>query len=391
MMTKSIFTILITCLSFTIHAQGIEFVQVTWQEALEMAKKENKLLFVDSYAKWCGPCKKMAKYEFVKPEVGEVYNRNFVNLKLDMESKNGRTFDSKYPVSAYPTMFFLNGDGEIVKKVKGGKKGKQLISMANAVLRSYDTSGQFKEKYDAGDRSYEVVYSYVDALNKASKPSLKISNDYLKSNPEINEEQLLKFYHVATIEADSKIFDNLVDNKKKVIQLVTEDEYNRTIKTACQNTVNKAIEYEAPSLLEEAVDKAKKGLTEDAEVFALESELKYYSRIKDSQKYGKAAKSIAKHYLKDSPEKLKPLILEMQDRFRKDDKILDQSIDLAKKYYKKIGSSESAIVYAKSLMVGDNQKEAAEVLREGLEEAKKKGEATRALEMLLKVVEAEKS
>jgi len=389
-MTKSIFTIFFAIISFTLVGQGIEFVEVTWQEALEQAKQENKLLFVDSYAKWCGPCKRMAKHEFVKPEVGDVYNSNFVNLKLDMESKNGRTFDSKYPVSAYPTMFFLNGDGEVVKKVKGGKKAQQLISMAQGVLKSYDTSGQFKEKYDAGDRSYEVVYNYVEALNKASKPSLKISNEYLKSNPEISKEQKLKFYFVATVDADSKIFEKMAKNKNAIIELVSEKSYNRKVRTACQNTVEKAIEFETESLLDEAVDKSK-NLTKDADVFALECKLKYYSNIKNNKEYADASKSVFKHYLKSDQKKLKSLIVEMQKRFKKDEEMIKQSVDFSKKYYKKAKSTESVIVYAKSLVLVDKYDDAIKILNKGIEEAKKNGEATRPLEVLLSAVEKKKA
>ncbi len=39
-----------------INAQGIEFFKGTWEEALAEAKKQDKILFVDAYAKWCGPC-----------------------------------------------------------------------------------------------------------------------------------------------------------------------------------------------------------------------------------------------------------------------------------------------------------------------------------------------
>lgn len=37
--------------------QGIQFADLTWQDALKKAKKENKIIFVDIYATWCGPCK----------------------------------------------------------------------------------------------------------------------------------------------------------------------------------------------------------------------------------------------------------------------------------------------------------------------------------------------
>lgn len=390
-MTKSIFTVFLLAIAFSSFGQGIEFVHVTWQEALEQAKAERKLLFVDSYAQWCGPCKRMAKQEFVKAEVGDVYNSNFVNLKLDMETPNGRTFDSSYPVSAYPTMFFLNGDGEVVKKIKGGKKAEQLIQMARTVLKSYDTSGEFKEKYDAGDRSYDVVYNYVDALNRASKPSLRISNLYLKSNPEITEEQKLKFYFVATVDADSKIFETMTSNKNEIIKLVTEKKYNEKIRSACQKTIEKAIEFETESLLDEAISKASNNLTQDAEVFVLESKLKYYSNIKDNKLYGDAANSLSKIYLKESPKKVKMLIADIQKKFKKDDALLKRSVDIAKKFNKQEKTDESTMVYAKSLMLVEKYDDAVKVINKGIKQATKDGKQTRSLEMLLKVVQKKRA
>ena len=77
-------------LGSTCIAQGIEFAHgSTWKEILAKAEKEDKLIFVDAYAEWCGPCKKMAKDVFTQKEVGGYFNANFVNVKMDMEAGEG--------------------------------------------------------------------------------------------------------------------------------------------------------------------------------------------------------------------------------------------------------------------------------------------------------------
>lgn len=53
--------ILLCSFSLSVCAQGITFREGSWKEILAMAKKENKLVFVDNYTSWCGPCKKWQK------------------------------------------------------------------------------------------------------------------------------------------------------------------------------------------------------------------------------------------------------------------------------------------------------------------------------------------
>ena len=75
--------------------EGIKFFEGTWEEALTLAKKEHKIIFVDAYTTWCGPCKQMAKDVFTQKEVGDFYNKSFINVKLDMEKGEGIGFSQK--------------------------------------------------------------------------------------------------------------------------------------------------------------------------------------------------------------------------------------------------------------------------------------------------------
>ena len=103
---------LMMCSSVT--GQGMEFFHGKWEDALKMAQEQNKLIFVDAYTTWCGPCKRMSAQVFPQPEVGTFFNANFINVKMNMEDEQGRKFGSKYPVSAYPTFFWIDPDGNVV-------------------------------------------------------------------------------------------------------------------------------------------------------------------------------------------------------------------------------------------------------------------------------------
>ena len=72
------------------NTTGISFFKGTFEEALVKAKQENKPLFVDFYAVWCVPCKKMAKTVFTQEAVGKYFNEHFISLQLDAEKGEKR-------------------------------------------------------------------------------------------------------------------------------------------------------------------------------------------------------------------------------------------------------------------------------------------------------------
>lgn len=113
---------------------GIHFHKGNWNEALQIAKKENKLIFLDIYATWCGPCKLLKKHTFSNTEVGKFYNQNFVNVSLDGEDGEGTTLAQKYGISGYPTLLFIDGNGNVVAQTVGYHTPKELVKLGNKIL-----------------------------------------------------------------------------------------------------------------------------------------------------------------------------------------------------------------------------------------------------------------
>lgn len=113
---------------------GIGFYSGSWTEALELAKKENKLIFLDLYATWCGPCKMLKSNTFPNPEVGEFFNSNFISLAFDAEKGEGLKIARKYNLTGYPTLLFVNGDGQLVARTMGYHSPEQLIQVGEQVI-----------------------------------------------------------------------------------------------------------------------------------------------------------------------------------------------------------------------------------------------------------------
>ena len=327
---KFIWSILILSFSFTtLLGQGIDFFHGTWEEALEKAQAEEKIIFVDAYTTWCGPCKRMAKNVFTKEEVGDFFNANFVNMKIDMEKKDGIKFGHKYPVAAYPTLFFIDGKGKVVQKVKGAQNVDGFLGLGKSILAKADFSAEYAEAYEAGDRSPELIHKYVKALNKAGKSSGRIVNDYLKTQNDLSTAFNLQFLHDAVVAADSKAFEAYVAQKKNVITLVSASAFQEKVKKACEATLNKAIEFQSRDLMEESKKLMKTHGSEQSEKFAIAADMSYALSAKDAKTFSKAIKIFQKKYVGKNAAKLYNLSVQCQKGFPTDVKLQEEAMKLA--------------------------------------------------------------
>ncbi len=139
-------------------AQGINFQNNSFEELLAKAKKENKILFIDAYAEWCGPCKKMAMYVFPDTSVGEFYNANFINAKIDMEYDEGITIAENYDVVAYPSLLFIDGNGELLHRIVGFQNPEELIIAGKMALNPNTQLYTQIDKYNDGIIDSESLY-----------------------------------------------------------------------------------------------------------------------------------------------------------------------------------------------------------------------------------------
>lgn len=118
------------------NPEGIQFFEGSWDEALALAQKENKLIFLDVYATWCGPCKVLKAKTFPDAEAGRYFNEHFINVSLDGEKGDGIQLARQLKVSAYPSLFMLNTKGEPIVYYAGYLKPEELIQLGKAGIEN---------------------------------------------------------------------------------------------------------------------------------------------------------------------------------------------------------------------------------------------------------------
>ena len=165
--------------------KGIAFVEgKTFEQALAMAKEANKMLFVDCYTSWCGPCKMMATQVFAQKAAGDYFNKEFVSIKIDMEKGEGPTVKNRFGVRAYPTFLFIDQTGKEINRIVGGDRDvDKFIARVKEGLGTNSLSA-LAERYEHGERDTTFLFSYLKALDTAydNKKSAEVAGVLLAGN-----------------------------------------------------------------------------------------------------------------------------------------------------------------------------------------------------------------
>ncbi|MDE5550176.1 MAG: thioredoxin family protein [Bacteroidaceae bacterium] len=169
-MKKITLTLTALIAAVAMMAQGMAFEPegTTLEQASAKAKAENKLIFLDCFTQWCGPCKKMARDVFPQEQVGAFMNSRYVNLKIDMESAYGAPLAKKLQIQAYPTFVIFNANAEEIGRFVGGCAAEDFIK--NVEEKSKDnSSAELQKRWQNGDRDPEFLKTYLATLNASYK------------------------------------------------------------------------------------------------------------------------------------------------------------------------------------------------------------------------------
>jgi len=120
-------------------AQETKVKWYTFEEAVELNKKEQRKIFIDVYTDWCGWCKKMDANTFSNPVIAKILNEDYYAVKFNAEQHGdinfkGHTF--KYIANgnrgyhelaaallqgkmSYPSVAYMNENNELLTAVPG--------------------------------------------------------------------------------------------------------------------------------------------------------------------------------------------------------------------------------------------------------------------------------
>jgi len=287
-------------LSAVAFAQGIKFEETPFKNLLEKAKKENKLVFLDAYTTWCGPCKLMAKNIFPQQEVGEYFNASFVNAKIDMEKGEGLEIAKKYGVKSYPTYLFINGDGEEVHRSLGyTPEAKDFIVIAKDANDPNKRLSTLKQKFEKGDTNPELLKNLA-GLTIYNDPQFatKVLEKYFPQVKMLTQEDV-QMLLTAAQNPDSPMYTMFKERKADIIKVFPEANYNAFDKNVKVSALFKK-SYNAEKKTwddQYFLTEAQKFLSkEEAEKTLQRAKMGRAARAKDFKTYEKLALEVYKDY-----------------------------------------------------------------------------------------------
>lgn len=116
--------------------EEIQFIENSWPEALQRAKAEGKYIFVDGYATWCGPCKKLKATTFKDNKAAAFFNKHFVNVAIDMEKGQGPKLAEKWGLEVYPALFIFDSQGRLIISGEGFLDATEMIEFRQQAIKN---------------------------------------------------------------------------------------------------------------------------------------------------------------------------------------------------------------------------------------------------------------
>ena len=296
----SVLAFLMLTMSLSSSAGGIDFNhELTFDQALDKAKKEGKLIFMDCYTSWCGPCKRLAATVFTDSSVGGYFNDNYVNVKFDMEKGEGTSISTRYQITAYPTLLWLDGNGSIKNKVVGGLDVNGLIAAGRKAADPIpDIIAAMDKKYATGTRDKAFMEDYLKNFKLAGRDYSTILAEYIKQmdQQKWQKESSLAVIYDMTNRYPSPGVDVMISEKAALITKYGAKAYGEKIAKLSEYAISEAKRKGNEKMMEQAVALVKTGGGPNAKQQMAKLQMDFYFNTANATVYDKYVSDYIKKY-----------------------------------------------------------------------------------------------
>ncbi|HMS34849.1 MAG TPA: thioredoxin fold domain-containing protein [Ignavibacteria bacterium] len=202
---KSLLILFILIVTKTTFAEDVSFSNGTYQEILDMAKQQNKIVMIDFVTDWCKWCVETDRKVYTNGDVSAFANEHQINWKIDAEKGEGPDLAKKYGVKGFPTIVFASSDGTEIDRIYGYLPAEQFIVKMKDYNNGVNTLGAIKKMLEADPNDPVANYLMAD----------KMTSNGLEGD--------VKIYLEKTISMDPANDKGYTDDAKFMLAYVKED------------------------------------------------------------------------------------------------------------------------------------------------------------------------
>ena len=112
----------------------IVFREISYSEIFDIAKKENKPVFLYFHFIGCSGCLKMEQTVFVNKQIHDFFNQNFICYSVNISKPDGIETNKIYKGWGVPSFLFLDTDGNIIHSFAGIRTPDEFLQEARNAL-----------------------------------------------------------------------------------------------------------------------------------------------------------------------------------------------------------------------------------------------------------------
>lgn len=352
--------------------------------ALKEAKKTNKMIFVDAYATWCGPCKRMNEVTFRDKAVTAFVKDKFVCLKMDMERGEGIKYARIYQVAAYPTLLFTDSNGKMLHSDAGYKDATMFLEVCRTALLPEERLTALDEKFRTGQLSAEPLLRYIEKRGILMNGSQdKAVDAYLQLLPDWKQDAAMDFIMRYVVNPGSPGFRFLLDNKKVFTNRFGASAVNGRIESVMYEELTGGNHRSGLEAMEKNIRQV---YPESADRLVAKYRTTYYAAVIDARSFMEAAKSYTQTFPPEDPSEWADLSYQLSG-ITTHKPFLNTAMDWVREAAKKEDNFECRVAMAYLYKAMGKTRKAKGAAKKAIMWAKENGESPVPAEQFLSTLE----
>lgn len=115
----------------------VRFSEGSTDKIRQLAEQQQKLVFIDLTADWCGYCRWMDSEVYAQPEVGNYMNAHFVSVRYDVDQPTGGELLKRYGNGGIPLLLIFDRQGELLGRIEGASPANELLANLRKIVQTY--------------------------------------------------------------------------------------------------------------------------------------------------------------------------------------------------------------------------------------------------------------